>query len=96
MTSEIERQAQPQAPRAVEPTPASQIAKRLLVSGIYIFFGCMLGSVYLPYLFGDSGPMERHHFYATGYFLGTCAVSVVFFVILLGLDRRRVRRAAEG
>ena len=96
MTSESERREQPKAPSSVEPTPASQIAKRLLVSGIYIFFGCMLGSVYLPYLFGDPSPMERHHFYAIGYFLGTCAVSAVFFVVLLGLDRRRVRRATEG
>ena len=96
MSTEIERQAQPQAPSSVEPTPVSKIAKNLTLNGLFVFFGCMLGEVYLPYLSGDPGPMEQHSVFAINNFFWTSVVSVVLFVILIGLDRRRVRRAAEG
>ena len=66
----------------------------MFLNGVFVFFGCMLGEVYIPYLSGDSGPMEQHSVLAIKNFFWTSVVSVVFFVILLGLDRRRVRRAA--
>lgn len=40
--------------------------------------------------------MEQHSVFAINNFFWTSVVSVVLFVILIGLDRRRVRRAAEG
>ena len=87
MSAEIERREQPQEPRSIEPTPASQITKRVISNIIIVFFSLLL----LQYLFPRKPSLTKID--ATHFFFTLCAIGVIHFAILLGLDWRRVRRS---
>ena len=72
----------------IKASHVGEIVTRYLRLGLYVYLGCMMGSILIPYLMGDTEILNELRPMAINYFL-TCAFAVC---VLIGFSLIRHKR----